>query len=399
MKKIAEIVCLYFNPCGLYIWLWMLYYLQGVLYPRGSVLSYLSLFLILLFSFINLYKFVRRLGKERQINSLFFLFVLFSIYGVVNFLGSDVLKVNGMPYSKLDYLKDIYLSLLPVFSFYIYAKGGSLSPKLIKAFFILFLSVVILKYYNYRMTIITELVMKGGNEESEITNNIGYVFISLIPLLVFFNRTLLRYILLFIILLFTLFCIKRGAILIGLIASLYLIVKTFSFSSKKARKGIIVATAVLCCVSSYFFFQFIENSDYFNERLLNTLDGDTNGRSDLSNIFLRHYFFDYNFFEQLLGQGADSTLRYEGLYAHNDWIEILMNQGLFGVLMYFYYWACYYFNLRSTDKSKNIHTIIGLSLIICFMKSLFSMSYSDMDIFLAISMGWSCAHVHKIKKQ
>ena len=318
MKKIIEFLGLYFNPCGLYIWIWLFYNLQGILYPRGSVLSYSLLFVALIISLFNLYKYFRMPTSDKQLKILLYLLIFLTIYGIINLLVTDRLLIGGLPYSKIDYLKDIFISIIPIFSFFVYAKKGLLTPRLIKAFFILFLSVAILKFYDYRMNIISELLIMGGSETAEITNNTGYVFISLIPMLAFFKRTLLKYIFLFVILFFTLICIKRGAILIGAISSFYLITKTLTISNHKTKIGVIIATIILGCVCIFYFDQFIENSDYFTARLENTLSGDTNGRSDLARNFTRHYIDDYNVFYKLIGKGADSTLKYAGLYAHRS---------------------------------------------------------------------------------
>ena len=34
-------------------------------------------------------------------------------------------------------------------------------------------------------------------------------------------------------------------------------------------------------------------------------------------------------------------------FAHNDWLEILTNQGLVGVVIYGFYWVCFMLTCRS----------------------------------------------------
>jgi O-antigen ligase len=82
-----------------------------------------------------------------------------------------------------------------------------------------------------------------------------------------------------------------------------------------------------------------------------------------------------------------------GDFAHQDWIETLMNQGFLGVfLLLNYWWALFMAAYRSYVKRYvNITNIIALFLIIYFTKTMVSMSINDMTIFSTSALAYALA--------
>ena len=95
----------------------------------------------------------------------------------------------------------------------------------------------------------------------------------------------------------------------------------------------------------------------------------------------------------LLGRGANGTLEIYYNYAHNDWLEIAVNQGLLGVIIYFVYWK----NMYATWKNAtnvDAKAIIAMAIIVYFAKTLFSMSYGDMTYVFTSVLGYALANVN-----
>ena len=102
----------------------------------------------------------------------------------------------------------------------------------------------------------------------------------------------------------------------------------------------------------------------------------------------------------LFGNGANATITIVGKNAHNDWLEILINQGLVGGLLFAYFWYVFFrtckiaYNRGKTDE-------IGLSLtiifIICFTKTFFSMSITDMNIYMTSVLGYCLCRMQQKK--
>ncbi len=82
----------------------------------------------------------------------------------------------------------------------------------------------------------------------------------------------------------------------------------------------------------------MSSSDYMMERIEDTLAGNSSSRDGLYSFFWKYFTEDSCFIHYLLGRGANGTLDIYYNYAHNDWLEIAVNQGLLGIFVYAFYW-------------------------------------------------------------
>lgn len=125
----------------------------------------------------------------------------------------------------------------------------------------------------------------------------------------------------------------------------------------------------------------LETSDYFNSRIQATLEGNSSHRDEMYSSLLRTFVYDTSLFQMLLGRGAWGTLTVSFNFAHNDWLEILTNQGLLGIIVFIYYWICFLKNCKDVNLPSESRICLYMLLLIYFMKTIFSMSYSDMSIY------------------
>lgn len=189
--------------------------------------------------------------------------------------------------------------------------------------------------------------------------------------------------------LYILLGMKRGAMLIGAVCVLYFINKSFNKQSSTKKVFIFFAVIALLVVAFYATEQMINTSEYFNVRLQQTREGSSSGRDLLYLQYFNYFITDTNLFTFLMGSGADATLRM-GEYAHNDWLEIMVNNGLVGFGLYFYYWYLMYKTYRHT-KDDTCRSLIGLFFIIYFLRTFFSMSYNDISMYSALALGYALA--------
>ena len=125
-----------FNIANIYIALWCLYFLQGLLYAEGGVVSRAVLALLLavslvFFAFSNIaYK------LPIILYVLDVLILLFTYYGIICIVNNEqnVLGVAGY-----TYLKTIYMSLLPIYSFYTFTRKGWLTENSLRNWAFVFL--------------------------------------------------------------------------------------------------------------------------------------------------------------------------------------------------------------------------------------------------------------------
>lgn len=385
------------NRCDWFIIVWVLYYLQGVLYSTGGAISTGLLGINLLVSIWCAIKVWQMPHNPPYIKGLNLLLIMFSIYGFALILMNPHTvhySMSGMSMASYNYIKSIYLSILPIYAFYYFSLKGYLTAERLRWWAVVFCISCVLSYYNYMQQAMDRLLERGSSAE-EITNNAGYLFLSLIPIWVVYRRKpLLQYAGLAFCMAFILMGMKRGAIAIGGVVVLYLIWQIIKNARGNQRFIVIILTAVLAVVGVYFVIDLMTSSDYFLQRLEATKEGNSSGRDSLYSFFWTYFTEKADAIQYLFGRGANGTLEIYYNYAHNDWLEIAVNQGLLGIIVYAVYWKQFYSTWR---QSTNIEakTILALVGIIYFAKTIFSMSYAAMMYVCTSVLGYALATYKK----
>lgn len=381
----------YFSSCDLYIFLWILYNLQGTLYTSGNIISQGLLAFLLAWSVVNCF----RLNSRDTANSVYFrglnvLMLVFTIYGLLLIIMGTELYITEGANKKVRnfvYLKEIYTSLLPIYSFFLFAKKGKLTEKSLKRWFFIFIIVGTLQYARSQREAVL-LAMMQGWEPDGITNNSGYIFVSLLPgLILLRKKPMIQYLGLTLCMFLILASMKRGAIIVGVLSVILLFSYQLRYSSHRKKIGI-VFLIILVSVASYLAaMHMLETSDYFNSRIQATLEGNSSHRDEMYSSLLRTFVYDTSLFQMLLGRGAWGTLTVSFNFAHNDWLEILTNQGMMGIFVFIYYWICFLKNSKDVNLPSESRICLSMILFIFFMKTIFSMSYSDMSIYSTSVLG------------
>lgn len=384
-----------FSSCDLYIFLWILYNLQGTLYASGSLISQVLLAVLLAWSVVNCF----RLNSKDIAHTIYFrglnvLILLFTIYGLLLIIIGPELYITEGTIEKVRnfvYLKEIYTSLLPIYSFFLFAKRGKLTEESLKKWFYIFIIIGTLQYVRSQRDAVLLAMMQGWKPKG-ITNNSGYIFVSLIPgLMLLRKKSMIQYLGLALCLFFIFASMKRGAIIVGVLSVILLFFYQLRYSSHRKKIGV-VCLIILVSIASYLAVMYmLETNDYFNSRIQATLEGDSSHRDEIYSSLFRTFVYDTTFFQMLFGRGAWGTLTVSFNFAHNDWLEILTNQGLLGIIVFIYYWRCFLKNSKDINLSSESRICLCMILFICFMKTIFSMSYSDMSIYITSVLGLSLA--------
>lgn len=368
MKKI-------FTLPNLYVLLWALYYTQGTFLPMGSIWSRGVLVLFLLISVYFCLQTVTRLKQPLYFKSLNVLLLMFTIYGVIHIV------VGG----GVGYLQMIYLSLLPIYTFYVLTKNGKIDEWWLRIVFFIAAGVVLIQYVSY-----VNHLEETFQEAENATINIGYDIVALLPLVWFWRKKpIVQYVLLALVLGLVITTVKRGAIIVSAICTLYFLYNTMQHSSQKTQGYVWLVALVFVVIGVRYVINFYENSEFAQMRMAYTLEGESSGRDSIFrqswNIFLNSDIIGI-----LIGHGAFATIRIIRIAAHNDWLEILVNNGLLGVTLYMFYWVNFY---KTFKKDRNIETktVIGTVMIIYFASTLFSMSYYAMTLPSTLALGYSLA--------
>ena len=84
-------------------------------------------------------------------------------------------------------------------------------------------------------------------------------------------------------------------------------------------------------------------------------------------------------------------------HAHNDWLELAVNQGLLGIIVYAVYWKNVYKEWRHSDRTQPYSLAFGTLVLGLFVQSLFSMSYGNMEFYSTMLLGYCMAQNHNRK--
>lgn len=379
-----------FAPCNLYLFCWILYVQQGLLYRSGSIISRSLLLILLIISIINVYKVIKHFQLPIFFKGLNILLIMFTVYGAFFWLFNPGGVIAGdTSLSGYEYLKRIYMSLLPIYSIYLYTQTGALKIKNLRIWIVIF---IFSAYGEYLIGVQNNLnyLMEMGSSRTEFTNNTGYLFLCLIPALyVFQEKPYYQYIGLAVLIFFTIASMKRGAILGVVIVATIFIFKGMKTASNTKK----ILFALLSCAVIFFVANYVKdmmtNSDYFMARLNRTLEGDSSGRDKYYKDILNAFINETNLLYIMFGRGAYGSVSIIGNLAHNDWLEILIGQGLFGIGVFLYFAVCFYKSFNKLNRNSPIYMMLLLSFIIFYYKTCITMSYDDMPIYLSTIVGYA----------
>lgn len=380
----------WFNTFNLYILLWSLYFVQGLLIENNltSRMLYIPFLLLTMYYVTKVYSSYKQLNITMKV--LCWFFALLVCYGVALLILNDAVGSD-----RKSFLMMLFESLGPVFVFYVLSIQGKITEDILKNCFWLLLAVSILSFFVYKQEML-ELANSTVIGFEENTNRAAYDFVGLISFVFLFNRKpLLQYMLLLFLCYFVVLSIKRGAFVSGALVILWFIYVSVESSSKQKRAGIILLVVTALIVGFYFINQFYNNSDYFQYRIELTKEGSSSGRDMIYGALWQHYINNNNIVQLLFGEGAYHTQNIVFYKAHNDWLEILIDCGIVAVLIYLVYWICFMMDCRNSRPNTLVHSMLVACLMITLSRSFYSMSFSDMLMSTNLIMGYCFANISR----
>lgn len=300
-------------------------------------------------------------------------FVYFMIAGVSRRMGTSTIG-NAL------------VALFPLLVTSYLAGKGFFSDRIINVVFIVLLIGSIVYYIDYRVNFIERV-----SRQNNLTINASSVFLFLMPLLFYIKNRYLSWTGIVICMFFIFSAVKRGNI-VASIGPLLL----FSYGQIKGKKSIGSRICIILAVIAgfYFLYRFALNSSYFMDRFEDTLEGDSSGRDVIygnayqvwANSSLIQFFF---------GHGFDSTIKLIGKHAHSDWLELLVDYGVFGASIYLALFVSLCLHLKHCRTFEDRVTLLSI-LFIWFVKSIISMAYFEpWMILLMVSLGIVLSHSKK----
>lgn len=380
------------NNILLYIILWVVYNLQELLHIQG-VIGQLLLFFLLAHGFWSWIWVNTNIKKGPYIKIVNIVLLLNTIYGVLLILSGEKHIIDSseiIDVSNINYLKAYYVSLLPIYSFYylnIISNDAEKRLNYIVAIFVV--GTMLMFYQNFNVT----SILLG---KEEITNNMGYYFLPLIPLSLYVVNVnkIVKLILFLVIMIFIIASLKRGAILISIVLAILCAYRIFKVLPRKYIIFFMLFLMMLLLVSYHYLLDFYDSSDLFQRRLEGTMEGNSGGRDENYTLYLLYFLYKTPILNFIFGYGADGTLAIFRYYAHNDWLEIAINMGLLGLIVYFLYWTSFYFQIKST-KNELLRWCLSDIWFIYFLASFFSMSIVAMPTAAAFCIAYCLSTEYK----
>lgn len=371
---------------------WWLYFTQGVLGIRGAI-SQAVLAVMLVWSFYYFVRVMVSSYKNPTLKALEYLVIMFLVYGVYNLL--FVAQTDD----AMDYVKKAAFSILPISGFYYLMRKIEFSEIGLMAVITGLILFAIGEYIDGVRQMeakIAEGVVRRSTDEMVIGST--YRFVPIIPLLFFITkREWFKYAALLVILIFAVLGVKRGPLLICVLGLLVMFWEDLSsFSIKKLRFTHIILIAVAIVGGYMAISKIIENNDFLLLRIEQTLEGDSSNRDNIYSSFYSHFINEPDILKFLFGNGADSTLKIYGYYAHNDWLEIAINQGLLGVILCFFYYIQLFKQWRRAKPNHELFYCMGLLILSTLITSIFSMSINNMRISAHVCIAYSLVLVDRI---
>ena len=351
--------------------LFILYESQGLFYESGSIISRSILFAIMVISGIYMIK-TFALPRKKGFYKAWTAFLFLNIIGFF-FTGrlSDSYQF-GM-------FKNTLVCLLSFYPFYYFSVKKQLAAKELLIFFLIMLPVAIGQFYYSRT-----LILSGRYSLNEdIVNNAAYKFVFLFPFVFLIRKNkVLSAIFTLVILFFIVAGSKRGAVAVGAVILIWYFYYQMKMIDKKQKwKGYLLSFVSIAAVT-FMGYRYYLGNEYLRYRLELAAQGNISGRdviySDIWNAWLNS-----NVFHLLFGYGFAASIKITGgSFAHNDWLEILSNFGLLGIIIFavLFYQG---FKLCLNKKWERDKRILMAAIITsAFATTLFSMWYTSWGTYL-----------------
>lgn len=348
-----------------------LYTAQGWLFDSGSAVSQGLVLIWLLVDVYYTFLFLKSGGKTSISQSLLLFWgVLFLSW----LFSPKEIHSMGWNISTFGDMKNITIVLLSYFPFRYWLQSDILRKKTLVIFLLLLTFASVIAFITLAKKFDLEF----------ITNNTGYYFAMLVPLLGIIIDKRYTIAILMVLLYFCISSAKRGAILCMTIVFVLFFFYSTVFASSRRRYLTMFFAIVLLMVVVYFSYDIYMANDYLQNRMDKTFEENDTGGRDIIYSSLIKYYLGGNLVNILFGYGMDKTVVVAGNFAHMDWLELLIDNGFIGAVLYFslFFSMIRYFFKNRKYIGKDVRFMFLSLFIVWLIKSIFSMGYTHFFSFI-----------------
>lgn len=214
-----------------------------------------------------------------------------------------------------------------------------------------------------------------------ITNNASTVFLYILPFILLLKNRLISYCVAIVCAYFLMEGAKRGNIVFAIPIILLFVVLIFRDKQVKVYEKFLFVIIFLFAIS-WGSKRFSEN-EYLQKRVEETIEGDSSNRDKIYSNAWNVYSESESVRNIIFGYGFDATINNKkiGNYAHNDWLEILVDYGAVGIVFYLSIFILLYKQIRKTKKLQK-RFVLSAVFLVWFSKSLLSMGFTEETTFV-----------------
>lgn len=327
----------------------------------------------LIWVFLSLYAILYSKGRRLPAENMILVFALFNLmHFFISFLWMT---------PNTSFIGNTLSSLLVVSLFAWLADKGALNDRFFSIVGIFLIIASIIGFYHYRVMVLTN---QDRDLDSDLTNNSSACFLMLIPMVFLLKNNVQKWVTLMICVFFLVLGAKRGNLIAAILPVILFVSHTLKNSRRSVFKTIVVIVFIV--VSAFMVHRWVVSNDYLMRRIEQTEEGDSSNRDIIYADAWNTWVNSDNIVVYLFGYGYGGT-RLIGRSAHSDWLEVLMDYGLVGVMLYLMIFMALAKQILRTKNQLLKFTLMSATLI-WFFKSVYSMGFvSPYTPILMISLG------------
>ena len=359
--------------------------MQGILFQSGSLLTQGLLLLFLLMGAWGLINMIIQSTPNPRFVKVwavfFFLLTITYIISPKTVYGAAVESIGTA--TTFGQYKNICFVILSFFAMYYFGRRSKVTDKYLFVLGIVLVLTAILRYF-YSLQI---LQLESTREEFQ--NNAAYCIVAIIPFIPFLFKQkrmkLLAGVLSIVLIGLVLNAAKRGAI-VSLIVALGFTAIYLLRRSKMKPFNQFMLIALVVGVAAFMYYFSLQN-EFLMDRIDDTREGNI-GTREVAYAMLWQHWVDADIFHQIFGYGLMQTVNVWGNTAHNDWLELLTDNGVVGVVVYLLFFIYLFKYIRRMSNNPTLQLGAYLATIILLVKTLFSMGYTDfVNVPLVLAIG------------
>lgn len=275
-------------------------------------------------------------------------------------------------------------ALLSFISFAYLGKSGVLASKFITLSGILLIVAAIPSFYYAQQLALIKLL----TDADDTTVNASVLFLMSLPMVLIIRNRMISLILFCVCLFFLIQGAKRGNIVAAIIPSALYVWMLFKENKKSFFRTLLLIAAIIGI--AIWAKDIILADDYLLQRYEDLVEGNSSGRDAIYQTMWNMWYESDNILTIIFGYGFAGTVTFSPMHkmAHNDWLEILVDYGLVGIMCYLCIFISF-FKWMIKMKSSIYHYVLLSILFVWFSKTLFSMGFTEESLALmAIPLGW-----------